>query len=99
MEIDLNTEFIKFNFSKIGKFFIERFFKKTQIEQIAFRMYLCKNCLETKKCKHCSCNPIDTIIEPFSCNEGKVFPNFMQEKQWENFKQQHNIVVKNELQL
>lgn len=99
MEIDLHTEFIKFNFSKIDRRFIDRYLKKLQIEQIAFRMYLCKNCLENSKCKNCGCNPLDTFIEPFSCNEGEVFPNFMQNLEWEKFKQQHNIVIKNELQL
>ena len=99
MIINFEDKFLLTNFNKIGKSFIERYWKKFQIEQIAYRMYLCKNCLENRKCSMCECNPIDMIIEPFSCNKQQIFPNVMNQLNWEEFKQKHNITVENELHL
>lgn len=99
MKINLEDQFYQNNFRKIGKHFIEKFLKNLQIEQIAFRMYLCEKCLENGKCSQCQCNAIDMITEPFSCNSEKIFPNFMNNEKWEAFKKQNNIIIENELHL
>lgn len=60
-------------------------------EQICFRMYICKGCYENMRCKECGCNPTDTFIEKYSCNDGKDFPNLMNKWKWEDYKRINNI--------
>lgn len=86
MIIDLSSDFITENFKKMKQDFVNRFLKNLQIEQIAYRMYLCESCLKNGKCSGCDCNPIDLLTEPYSCNDGKIFPNFMNQNSWNDFK-------------
>lgn len=67
-------------------------YKKHQLEQIIFRMYICESCLENKKCKGCHCNVYDKLIEPVSCNP-KVFPNMMNQNEWDAYKKTNNIQI------
>lgn len=67
-------------------------YKKHQLEQIVFRMYICEDCLKILKCKNCRCNVYDKLIEPISCNP-KLFPNMFQEHDWENYKLTNNIHI------
>ena len=77
MEINLNDDFIIENFKKIKSDFPNRVFSNVQIEQISFRMYICKKCIANRKCNFCGCNPIDVLAEPYSCNHEKIFPNLL----------------------
>ncbi len=70
----------------------ETLYKKHQLEQILFRMYICQSCVENKKCKGCGCNVYDKLTEPISCNP-KIFPDMMKESQWEAYKQTNKIQV------
>ena len=95
MTIDLkdkeSEEFLK----KIFLNFPRKTFNNVEIEQILYRMYLCKKCIENETCVVCGCNPYDVLGETISCNHGKKFPNFFQnEIQWTIFKQEHNITIK-----
>lgn len=63
------------------------------IEQISFRVHICRTCVENKKCDFCKCNVTDTLTDPISCNEKKRFHNFKGKTEWELFKQQHNIRI------
>lgn len=67
-------------------------YKDYQYEQIAFRFFVCQNCLEQKKCNKCSCNPLDKLVEVVSCNPS-LFPNMMSKKNWEDFKKTNNIEI------
>lgn len=92
--IDLESDLIKESIEKMKSDFKQRNFKKEQIEQIGFRVYLCSKCIKNKKCSFCGCNPIDVLSEPNSCNKGKIFPDFFKENEdWEKFKTEHNIEV------
>lgn len=65
-----------------------------QKEQIAFRSYICKDCIENNKCQYCRCKVHDALSDVISCNNGKKFPNLMNRKKWETYKEEHNITVK-----
>ncbi len=60
-------------------------------EKIAYRMLLCKNCLEIGYCPHCGCKLPGRLYTDESCNNGNIFPDIMSEKDWEEFKKQNNI--------
>ena len=78
----------------IKSFFPGRIFKQHQIEEILYRMYLCKECFANGKCPYCKCEPHDTMTDLYSCNKNQKFPKLPEnENQWEIFKKQHNIVV------
>lgn len=79
---------------KVTSSYPNRTFNKLQIEQIAYRMYLCQNCVSQGKCLGgCGCNPYQRISEPITCNEDK-FPDFFNnENQWYIFKQENNIII------
>jgi hypothetical protein len=92
--LDLKDENFVSNLNKIKSEMPNRFFTDVQIEQIRFRMYICSKCLENKRCSFCKCNPLDVISEPYSCNHGKLYPNFLPKSEWENFKKEHNIEIR-----
>ena len=87
MRIDRNSEEVSKYLEKLNL----NVYRDYQIEQVILRIYVCKNCLLEKKCKFCSCNPLDKIIEPISCN--KVSPDFMTKEKWEIYKTTHNIEI------
>lgn len=94
MEINLNDDFIKSKLKLLFRDFPQRNFQKHQIEEIAFRMYLCKSCFENNECPHCSCNPLDKMSDLYSCNENKKFPKLSSTpEEWESFKKQKNILI------
>jgi hypothetical protein len=61
-------------------------------EQIAYRLLKCKDtCLVNKKCQHCGCNLPERAFSSLSCNNGEIFPDLMNEKDWIEFKKDNNI--------
>ena len=61
-------------------------------EQIQYRYSLCKDdCIPNNKCIHCGCPPVKKAFSTYSCNEGKRFPDLMDEKRWGIYKKDNNI--------
>ena len=95
MKINLKSKEVEEFLNRLFLNFPQKSFNNLEIEQISFRMYLCKKCIESESCSICECNPYDVLGESISCNHGKKFPNFFQnEIQWTIFKQEHNITIK-----
>lgn len=66
-------------------------------EQVLYRVSLCKNdCIPNKGCIHCGCPPEKKVYDPYSCNGGTRFPNMMNEEEWNQFKIDNNIKIKND---
>lgn len=86
MEFKLN----KIIFDRILDLNKFRNYQNFEIEQIAYRMYLCNSCIENKKCEKCGCQPLDTLGDRYSCNENK-FPNILSEENWNEYKIKNNI--------
>lgn len=62
-------------------------------EQIAYRASKCKDCYKIGRCKECGCNlPGKHYVEQ-SCNDGKRFPDLMNESDWEKYKEENNINI------
>lgn len=93
--IDTNSVFIKNYIEFIKADFPQIKFETFEIEEIAFRVYLCKECLKNNKCPYCSCNPIDKMTDLYSCNHNKKFPKKHSSfEDWEKFKTANNILIK-----
>ena len=61
-------------------------------EQALYRLDKCKNdCVVLQKCIHCGCPTHKKVFAPESCNGGKRFPDFMEEKEWYKFKVKKGI--------
>ena len=63
-------------------------------EQVLYRLYVCKDdCVKTGVCSGCGsgCPTEKKVFVNSSCNEGKKFPDFMDNTNWLIFKQQHNL--------
>ena len=61
-------------------------------EQIAYRMLQCKDdCMVTKKCVYCNCDVPGKMYVNVSCNNGKRFPDIMNENDWLKFKKENGI--------
>ena len=61
-------------------------------EQIAFRSLSCKDdCVKTGKCKHCGCSLPGRFFTAKSCNNGEIFPDIMDEENWEKYKINNKI--------
>ncbi len=86
MEIKIDNKLL----ARVLEFHKFRNYEKFEIEQIAYRMYLCSNCIENKKCENCGCQPLDVLGDRYSCNE-KKFPNLLNLKEWNSFKINNNI--------
>lgn len=67
-------------------------FREHNVEQILFRIKMCKTCFDNKRCSKCKCNPLDKIVEPISCNK-QMFPNILNKEKWEDFKKEHKIEI------
>ena len=61
-------------------------------EQALYRLSKCENdCVATGKCIYCGCPTARKVFAPKSCNKGKRFPDFMNEKDWYEFKKAKGI--------
>lgn len=60
-------------------------------EQVAYRMLICSDCLEQKKCEVCHCDVPEKLYVNESCNNGEKFPDMMSRVEWENFKKENDI--------
>ena len=61
-------------------------------EQVAYRMELCKNdCMIKRECLYCGCKVPEKLFSNKSCNNGKRFPDIMNENEWLKFKEKHEI--------
>ena len=94
IKINLSDKKNKLFLENIFKNYSQRTFNKLQIEQIAYRMYLCEKCIEKEACQSgCGCDPKLRLSEPISCDESK-FPDFFKnENEWNIFKQKNNIEI------
>ena len=59
-------------------------------EQIAYRMLLCKGCLDVGACEKCGCSVPGKLYVSQSCNPDK-FPDLMNEEDWNNFKEANDV--------
>jgi len=86
------TSFIEGNF----KFYFDKMvgLPKYKKEQIIWRFSLCKNdCIKNDSCKVCGCPPKKKIYVNKSCNKGQRFPDLMDEKTWNKYKEDNNLVI------
>lgn len=60
-------------------------------EQIAYRMLKCKDCLQEGRCKYCGCSVPGKMYVVESCNNGQIFPNLMNEEEWNKYKEDNGI--------
>jgi hypothetical protein len=61
-------------------------------EQIAYRMLTCQDCLKKNKCHYCGCDVPGKLYVKESCNDGKRFPNLMNENDWNEYKKRNKIL-------
>lgn len=62
-------------------------------EQIVYRASKCSDCLEDGKCVYCGCDLPGKHYVKKSCNNGERFPDLMDEKEWEEFKEKNKIEI------
>lgn len=89
--INLNDDFFKDGIKSVLLRYPYLDYKEEQKEQIAYRLYLCSDCVRNRTCEHCGCNPYDTIGEIISCNNNEKFGSFMKKDFWEQFKNNNKI--------
>jgi len=66
-----------------------------QKEQVLYRMEKCKDdCMKFQYCVYCGCDVPGKLYVKRSCNEGARFPDVMNKRDWEKFKEDNNIVIK-----
>ena len=61
------------------------------IEQVAYRSLKCIGCLSEGKCKYCGCDLPGKFYVTESCNNGDIFPDLMNEEDWNKFKIDNEI--------
>lgn len=88
--IDRNSEYFSIFMSEV----LWKGFDEYVEEQFLYRAYVCKSCVIGKKCDFCKCNISSTITDLKSCNKGKRFPDLMKPQEWEQFKNDHNLIFK-----
>lgn len=67
---------------------------KFQREQVIWRSQICKDdCMIEGKCIYCGCSVPGKLYVAKSCNNGDRFPDMMQERDWEEYKRENNIVI------
>ena len=68
---------------------------KHEREQVFYRSEVCKNdCVKFGYCVFCGCSLPGKMYVNESCNNGERFPNLMNAENWEKFKKEHNIEIK-----
>ena len=67
-------------------------------EQVFYRSEICKNdCMIYEYCSYCGCSVPGKLYVTESCNGGERFPDLMGAKEWEKYKQENNIEIKDDL--
>ena len=67
-------------------------------EQVFYRSEICKNdCMIYEYCNYCGCSVPGKLYVTESCNGGERFPDLMGAKEWEKYKQENNIEIKDDL--
>lgn len=65
-------------------------------EQVYWRSILCKDdCMIVGSCKYCGCKVPGKLYVKKSCNKGEIFPDLMEKEQWEAYKNENKIEIKN----
>lgn len=67
---------------------------KHKREQVAWRLEICKDCVEVGKCKYCNCSTPGKLYVEKSCNDGRRFPDMMDKITWEDYKKVNKIIIK-----
>lgn len=62
-------------------------------EQILYRHSKCKDCFENGGCVYCGCSLPGKHYVKKSCNKGERFPDLMDEKEWEAYKEKNEIKI------
>jgi len=63
-------------------------------EQVIYRSWVCRNdCMKQEYCSYCGCSVPGKLYVKESCNEGKRFPDMMDEVSWEAYKNEKNINI------
>lgn len=69
--------------------------KKHEREQVLYRFGVCQeDCVQHGYCKYCGCSVPGKFYVTESCNGGERFPDLMNEKDWEKFKVENNIEIR-----
>jgi len=77
---------LKFIFDKFG------LFPQHKKEQVLWRLYKCKDtCIPDGACQYCGCKPHRKAFVNKSCNNEEIFPDMLNEQQWEEYKKIHKI--------
>jgi len=64
-------------------------------EQVFYRSQICKDdCVKFGYCVFCGCSIPGKMYVKESCNDGSRFPNLMNEENWEKFKKDNGIEIK-----
>ena len=62
------------------------------MEQVAYRMSICdETCGKQGQCKSCGCKYPERLYSSSSCNNGELFPDMMDNQQWQQFKIDNDI--------
>ena len=86
-------QFIEGNTKMLGDVF--NLIPEHQREQVLYRMDICKDdCVPQGRCIKCGCSVPGKLYVSKSCNNGERFPDMMDEKEWNVFKQINNITIK-----
>jgi hypothetical protein len=63
-------------------------------EQVSWRLEVCKDdCVIEGICKYCGCSVPGKLYVDKSCNNGKRFPDMMDEIEWEDFRKKNNLTI------
>lgn len=65
--------------------------KDYQKEQVYYRMYKCKSCLDNSKCLYCGCQTPDMFYSPDKIDSQLRWGKFLSEEQWNLFKEQDSV--------
>jgi hypothetical protein len=85
-------QFIEGNLKMLGDEF--NLLPDYQKEQVLYRLDICKNdCVKSGVCKYCTCSVPGKLYVSESCNHGARFPNMMDEREWEEYKEENNIKI------
>jgi hypothetical protein len=86
-------QFLEGNIKMLGDKF--NLLKNHEKEQVLWRLELCKNdCVVEGKCKYCGCSVPGKLYVKKSCNEGIIFPDIMDDWEWQEWKRINNIDIK-----
>lgn len=66
-------------------------------EQVLYRLSVCKDdCVRTGRCMNCGCPTYEKMHDPISCNQGVKFPDMMDKEDWDEYKNDNNIIIKDD---